>query len=80
MCKSVNLRKKGKNLPSIVVPDNGNPVNTKRKMTGVHWRRLDGLTAQLGLRLDEVTHQPGLGEGVSEPVILNNVAIMIMLL
>lgn len=49
-------------------------------MAGVYWRRLDGLTAKLGLSLDEVAHQPGLGEGVSEPVMLNNVAIMIVIL
>ena len=49
-------------------------------MAGIHWRRLDGLTAKLGLCLDEVTHQPGLGEGVSEPAMLNNVAIMIVIL
>ena len=60
-------QKKAKSLPSEVVPDNGDPVNTQRQMTGVHWRGLDGLAAELRLRLDDVTHKPRLGEGVSEP-------------
>ena len=58
---------KAKSLPSEVVPDNGDPVNTQRQMTGVHRRGLDGLAAELRLRLDDVTHQPGLGKGVTEP-------------
>ena len=64
---SLKNSEKAKSLPSEVVPDNGEPVNTQRQMTGVHGRGLDGLTAELGLSLDDVTHQPRLGEGVSEP-------------